>query len=146
MAEKNGEKENKSNGVKVPKPTEQVEKKEVALKAEAKPAPAVVTTPTAATVSTQVPAPAAKPTKKKGLERVYTIPLRKAFEAKRTSRANRAVDIIRAFAARHMKSPLVRIDEKVNQLVWSHGIEKIPRKVTVRLEKIDDVTTVSLPE
>ncbi|PIU10283.1 hypothetical protein COT30_00080 [Candidatus Micrarchaeota archaeon CG08_land_8_20_14_0_20_49_17] len=144
MVEKNGGKENKSNGVKVPKPTEQVEKKEVALKADAK--PAVVTTPTTATASAQVPAPAAKPTKKKGLERVYTIPLRKAFEAKRTSRANRAVDIIRAFAARHMKSPLVRIDEKVNQLVWSHGIEKIPRKVTVRLEKIDDVTTVSLPE
>lgn len=85
-----------------------------------------------------------KEKKKKGLERVYIIPLRKAFDYTRTKRARRAIDLIRAFAQRHMKCQAVKFDTKVNELVWAHGIQKIPRKVKVRLEKVDELTTIFL--
>ena len=82
--------------------------------------------------------------KKKGLERIYTIPLRKAFDYTRTKRARRAIKLIRQFALRHMKSSEVRLDPKVNEMVMSHGMQKIPRKLKVKLEKVGDVTTVTL--
>ena len=72
------------------------------------------------------------------LERIYTIPLRDAFEHVRKKRGKRAVKIIQEFALRHMKADDVRISEGVNSAILRDGIEKPPRRVKVRMVKGDD--------
>ena len=81
------------------------------------------------------------------LERVYTIPLRDAYEASRKRRAKRAINLIKEFAKRHMKAEEVKISEGVNHVIWNRGAEKPPRKVTVLMRKDKDgVVKVMLPE
>jgi len=72
------------------------------------------------------------------LERIYTIPLRDAFDHVRTKRGKRAIKIIRAFALRHMKADDVRVSEGVNSAILRDGIEKPPRRIKVRMVKGDD--------
>jgi large subunit ribosomal protein L31e len=72
------------------------------------------------------------------LERIYTIPLRDAFDHVRTKRGKRAVNLIRAFALRHMKADDVRVSEGVNSAILRDGIEKPPRRIKVRMVKGDD--------
>ncbi len=80
-------------------------------------------------------------------EREYVIPLRDAYEASRTRRAKRAVNIIKEFARKHMKAEIVKISSKVNSLIWSRGIEKPPRRIKVVMRKDKEgVVTVLLPE
>lgn len=80
-------------------------------------------------------------------ERIYTIPLSKAWIMPPNKRAPRAIRIIRSFITKHMKleargegeeeeapKKLV-ISNDVNEMVWSRGIEKPPRKVRVRAAK-----------
>ncbi|MCD6235591.1 MAG: 50S ribosomal protein L31e [Thaumarchaeota archaeon] len=81
------------------------------------------------------------------LERVYVVPLRDAYEASRTRRAKRAVNILKEFAKRHMKGEEVKLSEGVNHLIWSRGAEKPPRKIRVVMKKDKDgVIQVMLPE
>ncbi len=81
------------------------------------------------------------------LERLYVIPLGDAYEASRTRRAKKAISLIRKFAQRHMKGGEVRISNGVNELIWSRGAEKPPRKITVLIRKDSDgVIHVMLPE
>lgn len=80
------------------------------------------------------------------LERVYTVSLRDVYEASRRRRAKRAINLLREFARRHMKAEDVRISEGVNQLIWSRGAEKPPRRITVLMKKDKDgVVKVMLP-
>lgn len=72
------------------------------------------------------------------LEREYTIPLRKVWEAQKKKRAEKAIRIIKNFAKKHMKAEEVKISEKVNELIWSRGIEKPPRKIRVIMKKDKD--------
>lgn len=88
-------------------------------------------------------------------ERVYTIPLRRAWISPRKKRAPRAVRIMRNFIQRHMKlEPGVKekegeetgrlvISNEVNEKLWGRGIEKPPRKIRVRAVK-DKEGTVTL--
>ncbi|MEW6329104.1 MAG: 50S ribosomal protein L31e [Candidatus Micrarchaeota archaeon] len=71
------------------------------------------------------------------VERVYTIPFRKAYERKRTARAVRAIDILKKFLARHMKTgeENVRISKGLNELIWARGIQKPPRRVKALVKK-----------
>ena len=50
-------------------------------------------------------------------EQVYTIPLRKVKGAPRWKRANKAMDLIRAYLTKHMKteSEQVKIDQTINE-------------------------------
>lgn len=81
------------------------------------------------------------------LERIYTIPLRKAKEGSRNGRADRAVREVRGFLERHMKSEDIWIDDAVNQAIWARGKYKVPSRLRVRAVKFDDgVVEVSLPE
>jgi len=76
-------------------------------------------------------------------EREYTIPLRRAWIAPRWKRTPRAVRIVRAFIQRHMKPERVVISPELNELMWSRGIKKPPRRVRVRAVKDEDgVVTV----
>lgn len=81
------------------------------------------------------------------VERIYVISLRDAYEASRTRRAKRAMSLIRKFAQRHMKGEEVRISSRVNELIWSRGAEKPPRRITVLIRKDSDgIIHVMLPE
>ena len=63
-----------------------------------------------------------------------TIPLRAAWSVPRTRRANRAMAEIKIHVARHMKKREdedIWIDEAVNHYIWSRGMQKPPRKITV---------------
>jgi len=71
------------------------------------------------------------------LERIYTVPLGDAYDAVRNKRAPRAVKILRAFIARHMKADgeKITLSNALNSLIWQRSIQKPPRRVKVRLIK-----------
>lgn len=80
-------------------------------------------------------------------ERVYTIPLGRAWRAPRPFRTPRAIREIRSFIERHMKPESVKIDGRLNEFVWKRSIEKPPRRVRVKASKDKDgVVWVSLAE
>ncbi len=64
-------------------------------------------------------------------ERIFTIPLRKAYRASRDKRAKKAMSIIREFLKRHMKNEEVVIGESINKAVWRRGAQKPPRRIRV---------------
>ncbi len=69
-------------------------------------------------------------------ERIYTVPLRKAYwTGSRLRRSNRAVRILRQFVERHMKPEGIIIQPEVNEKIWARGIQKPPRRVRIRATK-----------
>ncbi len=72
------------------------------------------------------------------LERIYTINLGKVLLSPNNQRAKRAINMIREFAAKHMKSENVKIEEEISHLVWERGIRHPPRKIRVKLSKDDE--------
>ena len=82
-------------------------------------------------------------------EKIYTIPLSKAWIRPANKRAPRAMRMIRSFVNKHMKLEVRRGEEEeegeepkrlvvsneVNERVWGRGIEKPPRKIRVRAAK-----------
>jgi large subunit ribosomal protein L31e len=72
-------------------------------------------------------------------ERIYTVPLRKAYwTGSRLRRSNRAVRILRHFVERHMKPEELLIQPEVNERIWARGIQKPPRRVRIRATKNSD--------
>jgi large subunit ribosomal protein L31e len=83
-------------------------------------------------------------------ERIYTIPLSKAWIMPPNKRAPRAMRMIRSFIMKHMKLEARRegeeeeepkklvVSNEVNEKVWERGIEKPPRKIRVRAAKDKD--------
>jgi len=76
-------------------------------------------------------------------ERIYTIPLRRAWISPRKKRTPRAVRIVKSFIQRHMKPEAIVVSNEVNERLWNRGIEKPPRKIRVRASK-DKEGTVTL--
>lgn len=119
--------------------------------------------PTEETVKTEeeAPAPAEKeekpPKEEKAKEeeeeiveeRIYTVPLSRAWIMPANKRAPRAVRILKSFITKHMKVGVQKeseeeeeeepgkliISNEVNLRIWSRGIEKPPRKIRVRAAK-----------
>ncbi len=81
-------------------------------------------------------------------ERIYTVPLRKAYwTGSRLRRSNRAVRILREFVERHMKPEELLIQPEVNEKIWTRGITKPPRRVRIRATKnADNLVRVYLAE
>jgi len=81
-------------------------------------------------------------------ERIYTVPLRKAYwTGSRLRRANRSVRILREFVERHMKPEELLIQPEVNEKIWTRGITKPPRRVRIRATKnADNLVRVYLAE
>jgi large subunit ribosomal protein L31e len=72
-------------------------------------------------------------------ERIYTVPLRKAYwTGSRRKRANRAVRILKEFVERHMKPEELVIQPEVNERIWDRGIQKPPRRIRIRATKNDE--------
>src|SRR5208283_3925254 len=83
------------------------------------------------------------------LERIYTIPLGDAYAAKRIVRVPKAIKILKAFAARHMKAEdeqRVVISEALNKHIWERSIQRPPRRVKVRLVKDDEAVRAYLAD
>ncbi|MGD2200070.1 MAG: 50S ribosomal protein L31e [Candidatus Bathyarchaeota archaeon] len=80
-------------------------------------------------------------------ERIYTVPLGRAWVAPPYKRADRAISLLRKFVQRHMKPEGVIIDPSVNEVIWAKGIRKPPRKLRIVLSKDDEgIVTVFLAE
>ena len=79
-------------------------------------------------------------------EKIYTISLRHAWVVTpRGKRAPRAVRDVRAFVSRHMKAEEVAMSEEINSAIWSRGINKPPRKITVRAVKDKEGKVIVYP-
>jgi large subunit ribosomal protein L31e len=80
-------------------------------------------------------------------ERIYTIPLGRAWIKPSNKRAPKAMRIIRSFVTKHMKLEAHKeaeeeeepkrliISNEVNERVWERGIEKPPRNIRIRAAK-----------
>ena len=91
-------------------------------------------------------------------EKVYTIPLSRAWISSHQKRAPRAIRLVKNFIQRHMKvkeetleegeeGERVVISNEVNERIWSRGIQKPPRKIRVRAAKDKEGTiTIYLAE
>lgn len=80
-------------------------------------------------------------------ERIYTVPLGRAWIVPRYRRAEKAITVLRKFVKRHMKPEEVIIDTAVNEAIWKHGIKNPPRKIRVKLSKDSEgLVTVTLAE
>ena len=72
------------------------------------------------------------------MERTYVIPLRKGWlKAAKYKRAKKAVNTVREFLVRHMKSEDIRIGRHLNLFIWRHGIRCPPSRVKVNASKDD---------
>jgi large subunit ribosomal protein L31e len=84
-------------------------------------------------------------------ERVYTVPLGKAWIMPPRKRTPRAVRMLRSFITKHMKLEArtegeveeeeprsLVITDGVNEKMWERGVEKPPRKIRVRATKDKD--------
>jgi len=81
------------------------------------------------------------------LERIYTIPLGRAWIVPKYRRAEKAVSVLRKFVTRHMKPDEVIIDPSVNEEIWKRGIQNPPRKIRVKLSKdATGLVTVTMAE
>ena len=92
------------------------------------------------------------------LERVFTIPLTVTRQVPKTKRAPRAIKEIKEYVRRHMMEKVseedeekeekeVWLDYRLNELIWSRGIENPPRKVRVKAIRFEEgLIEVSLPE
>ncbi|MBI2138181.1 60S ribosomal protein L31 [Candidatus Woesearchaeota archaeon] len=73
------------------------------------------------------------------LERIYIVPMRKAFlSAPNWKRTPRAVRALRAFILRHMKATKVIIGKHLNQKMWGRGIKHPPHKVKIECKKDEE--------
>lgn len=80
-------------------------------------------------------------------ERIYTVPLGKAWIMPPRKRTPRAMRMLRAFITKHMKLEAKKegeeeeeprklvISNEVNEKVWARGVEKPPRKIRIRAAK-----------
>ena len=72
------------------------------------------------------------------LERTYVIPMRKNFIRRaKYKRAKRAVNIVREFLEKHMKSSDVKLGNMINRELWKRGIKNPPGKIKVVAIKDD---------
>ena len=92
------------------------------------------------------------------LERVFTIPLTVTKVVPKTKRAPRAIKEIKEYVRKHMMEKTSEEDEekdkkevwmdyRLNELIWSKGIEHPPSRVRVKAIRFEDgLIEVSLPE
>jgi large subunit ribosomal protein L31e len=70
------------------------------------------------------------------ITREYTIHVHKLVHGKSfKKRAPHAVKSIKEFATKAFGTKDVRVDNSLNEAVWSKGIRNVPRRIRVRLER-----------
>jgi len=78
-------------------------------------------------------------------ERIYTVPLTKAWSVPKKKRTPRAMRVLKEFIKKHMKPEELLISTEVNEFLWSKGIQGSPRKIRIKAVKdVDNVVTIYL--
>ena len=78
-------------------------------------------------------------------ERIYTIPLKKAWSSPKRRRTPRALRVLKDFIHKHMKPEVLLISTEVNEFLWCKGIEGSPRRIRIKaVRDTDNVVTVYL--
>ena len=78
-------------------------------------------------------------------EAIYVINLNRLYWTRRYRRLARAIKMIKEFVKKHAKASEVLIDNSVNEYIFSKSYDKPPRRITVKVTKIDEgVVKVSL--
>lgn len=80
------------------------------------------------------------------VERTYNVPLRKGFQkAPKYRRAKKAVNVLKAFLSKHMKSENIKIGKYLNLEIWKRGIKNPPHHVKINVTKdSEDVVKAEL--
>lgn len=94
-------------------------------------------------------------------ERIYTIPLKRAWLVPSKKRASKAIRLIKSFIQRHMKVGLrseageeeffeeekarIIVSNELNEYIWRRGVERPPRKVRIRAVKDKDGNVTLYP-
>ncbi|MFH0832294.1 MAG: 50S ribosomal protein L31e [Candidatus Aenigmatarchaeota archaeon] len=76
---------------------------------------------------------------KKSEEKIFTIPLRKAFRKAEKKRVPYSIRLIQDYLKRHAKVEEVKLGKNLNDEIWKRGITHPPRRVRVTV--IKDGTT-----
>jgi large subunit ribosomal protein L31e len=71
-------------------------------------------------------------------ERIYVVPLHGSRRGRGYRRTKRAINVLRNFVSKHMKSDDVTIMSEVNEKVWEDGIRSPPRRIRVRALKNEE--------
>lgn len=76
--------------------------------------------------------------KEKGLpaiEKNLTISLRHVFHFKRNERTIKAISFIKRTVTKHTRinPEFVLLSNKVNEEIWKHGRESVPRKISIKI-------------
>ncbi len=81
-------------------------------------------------------------------EKIYTVPLGKAYNYIRTKRTRRAVSLVKQFVSRHGKVAAadVRLSNALNSALWVRGVQKPPRKVKIKVTKEKGIAKAYLVE
>ncbi|RKP11329.1 ribosomal protein L31e-domain-containing protein [Piptocephalis cylindrospora] len=68
--------------------------------------------------------------------REYTIHLHRHIHGRGfKERAPQAIKAIKAFTKLHMGTVDVRVDPKLNEAIWGHGVRNVPRRMRLRLAR-----------
>jgi large subunit ribosomal protein L31e len=72
------------------------------------------------------------------MERTYTIPLRKGtMLTARTRRAKKAINVLKEYLVRHLKTDQIHLSNALNEHIWQNGMRNPIMKVTVTAVKDD---------
>lgn len=72
-------------------------------------------------------------------EGIYVIPLSRVYwGGSRRTRGWRAINLIRSFVKRHFNAERVIIDNTVNEYIGGRKMEKPPRRIAVKVIKIEE--------
>ena len=73
------------------------------------------------------------------IERAYNVPLRREFlKVPRYKRAKTAVNALKRFLHKHMKSEEIFIGKRLNEQIWENGMRNPPHHVSIGVVKEDD--------
>jgi large subunit ribosomal protein L31e len=78
-------------------------------------------------------------------ERILVVNMKQLVRVPRTQRAPRASRLLQSIIARVTKANEVKISNEVNEILWSRGIEKPPRKIKVKLVKDEEGIVTAFP-
>ena len=78
-------------------------------------------------------------------ERILVVNMKQLVRVPRIQRAPRASRLLQSIITRVTKANEVKISNEVNEILWSRGIEKPPRKIKVKLVKDEEGIVTAFP-
>lgn len=79
-------------------------------------------------------------------EKSFTVPMQKVFDKPRTKRAAKAVNLVKRFLKKNFRTneKQIKLSNKINELLWSKGIEHAPRRIEIKAILEDGVVRAFL--